>query len=218
MRVSEVRPQLFSRDSNLKKGSSRKYLLKAVIGCREWGLLFLLRVIDKLSSKLHKNENNTDILLWFELFTKITWKYFKIPYYKFIKKLLLASTTASRRIQKIMQAFPTVYSFELANAAIIFCFQIIGVAQSFVGLLLNCSPHIIIKGIAVWKVSLSDFRDDVIAEMFSLASDCIAWHINLLPDEEPSSSPTLNLGQYYLLRVLDVSPLIWGQVGGSIEV
>ena len=78
------------------------------------------------------------------------------------------------------------------------CLQfILGVAQNFVGLFLNLTQPIIIKGIVILGVMQLDVKRDVVAEIFwqprmgSPAS--VAWHKVLLPDVGFSSSYSLDL-------------------------
>ena len=88
------------------------------------------------------------------------------------------------------------------------CLQLFfGVVRSFIGLSLNCTPHITFRGIAICRARRPDFRGDVVAEIFSLptlCSACVAWYGVLLPDIGSASCHLLDLGQLYLIQALDV--------------
>ena len=76
----------------------------------------------------------------------------------------------------------------------------IRVARSFVGLSLNPSKHIIIKGVAEWRVRRPNVMGDVVAKVFWQPSSACAARVFRQP---PSRSR-----QYYLRLALDVSLLI----------
>ena len=93
------------------------------------------------------------------------------------------------------------------------------VAQSFVDLSLNHTPHIIIKEIAIWEVRQPDVRGIAVAEIFSqltLGSPASGvWSRVLFSEVGSSSGHTLDPGQHYLLQGLNVgfqveSKAFWG--------
>ena len=85
---------------------------------------------------------------------------------------------------------------------------IFGVAQSFVGLSLNCAPHILIKGIVIWGVRLWDVMSDGVTEIFwqptLCISACVAFVRVILSDVGSSSSHPLDSERHYLLSTLDL--------------
>ena len=88
----------------------------------------------KLSSKLHINENNTDILLYQIYLPKLHKDISKLIQFIF-KKSPLASAMVSRRFRNLLQAFPTISCFELPNAAVILAFS------SSLLLMVSCSTR-----------------------------------------------------------------------------
>ena len=89
------------------------------------------------------------------------------------------------------------------------CLQFIfGGACSFVGFSLNRSPHVIIKGVAIWGVRQPNVRGDYVEGIFWLptlgSSACVTRCRVLLPDVGFCSSHLLDLRQVYLLKELDV--------------
>ena len=108
----------------------------------------------KLSSKLWRNENNTDIL------------YYQI----YLPKL------ASRWFYDFLKAFLMVSLFKLVNSAAIFAFISSLVLHSFVSILLNHTPHI--KG-DCWGVRWLPIKNIMVAEIFWQPRPCfflLVWH------------------------------------------
>ena len=118
---------------------------------------------------------------------------------------------ASRWLKNLLQVFPMVSLFKLVNAAIIFAFSCSSVLHKVLLISLNCTPHIIIKWIAIWIV-----RGNGNTEIFLLSRlgspSCVAWHRVLLPDMVSSSSHSLSPWQHYLLHGFDVDLHIESEV------
>ena len=96
----------------------------------------------------------------------------------YLKKSLLASSLAFRWLQ----AFLMVSLFKLVNAVIILAFSSSWVLHSFVCLLLNCTPYIIFKGIAIWRVRWLDVVEENFAQSRLGSPACVAWCRVLLPN------------------------------------
>ena len=136
--------------------------------------------MDKLSSKLCKNENYTGISLsqiYLSKLQKNILKYFRLNLFKNI-------AVGFNHCFQISSEFPVSLSggiFVWIDKCCHYpCLQFIfGVAQSFVSLSLNCIPSIIIQVIAICRVRWPDFWGNVVAEIFwhlLCSPTCVVWH------------------------------------------
>ena len=120
----------------------------------------------------------TPYFIWYiyKSYMKIFWNTIDKIY---SKKSPLVSITAFRRLRNLLPAFSTISLSKLANATVMFASLHLWCCIEFCCLSLNCSPHTMIKGIAIWGVSWPDVRGDVAAEIFwqpTLGSPaCVAW-------------------------------------------
>ena len=81
-------------------------------------------------------------------------------HFNLFKKLSLASTTASRQLRNLLQAFPTVSLFKFVNITVNFAFSS---SLALHGVLVNRASHVI-KQIAILGVRQSDVRSDMVAD------------------------------------------------------
>ena len=121
----------------------------------------------------------------------------------------------------ILQAFPTVFLFTVV------AFSSSLVLYSFISFSLNCAPHIIIKGIAIWGTRWPDIRGYVVTEISSLAKigspACVALRRLLLSNVVSSRSHPLDPELPYLLKALDVdlrvkSEAMWEECGHDVTI
>ena len=113
------------------------------------------------------------------------------------KKLPLASTSASWRLQNLLQAFPTISLFKLVNAAVVLTFSLSLVLLGFF-----LVPHLNTLNTSKW-LQTGQFGSlmsrvmcswNIFSQSIFCFPACVACHKILLPDVGSSSSH-LHLGQ-----------------------
>ena len=120
--------------------------------------IYIYSIMGELSSKLRKNEDDTEISLYWIYLLKLHKNILKYYRSNFSKKSPMTLTAAFRRFQKLALAFPTVSLFKLVNAAVILAFSSSLVLHWVFffffggGGSLNRVPLEITKRIATWRV------------------------------------------------------------------
>ena len=142
-----------------------------------WLLHFTLNIqcaIGKLSSKLHKNKNNTDITLYqicLPKLHKISWNAINS-----LKKCYWLKPWHSDNFGILCKPFQQSSFLNCWMWLLSLPHFIFSVAWSFAGLSLNCTTHMIIKGIKIWWVKQPNTRRDVVAE-FSDSQDWLLLRV-----------------------------------------